>query len=293
MVSRMATSPLELLDAALNVLGDSVHLEEADGPTSHTPIIVTGLDGAAVTTAFGRYLVGVIGGAVQHDGRLTAALLPTGQVGREDVRAAVEAAVGSTNVFGTLDEIRFRDRVRNAWMGEGVAHALLLVRSRVETCCLAGQVQAISKPHDLPSMPGLDAVAVYAIDGEPFVAIGESKATKQRGLAELRKAAAMFAKIDAAIYGSALRSELGTLRYVLPPDLKDKVTDALWREAACYVPVIVHGDAFDHLADRAWLASLSPPADRRRLLVIALSDFYGFFDAVADAMRAAVDEVVV
>ena len=27
--------------------------------------------------------------------------------------------------------------------------------------------------------------------------------------------------------GSALRSELGTLRYVLPPDLKDKVTDAL------------------------------------------------------------------
>ena len=112
-------------------------MQEVDGPTSHTSIIVSGLDDAAVTTAVGRYLVGVIG------------------VGRNDVRAAVEAAVGSTNVFQSLNEIRFRDRVRNAWIAEGVAHALLVVRSRVETCCLAGQVRATSKPHDLPSMPGL------------------------------------------------------------------------------------------------------------------------------------------
>lgn len=289
----MAQSPLELLEEALDILGDNVHLEEANGPTSHTAILVTQLDDAAVMTAIGRYLVGVIGGAVQHDARLSDALLPAGDVGREDVRSAVEVAVGATNVFQTDREIYFRERVRNAWIGEGVAHALMIVRSRVETCCLAGQVRAISKPHDLPSMPGLDAVAVYAVNGDPFVAIGESKATKERGLAELRKAAGMFAKIDAATYGSALRSELGTLRQVLPPDLKNKVTDALWREAACYVPVIVHGDAFDHLSDREWLASLSPPADRRRVLVIALPNFHAFFNAVADAMRAAVEEVVV
>ena len=92
----------------------------------------------------------------------------------------MEAAVGATNVFQTEGEIYFRDRVRNAWIGEGVAHALMVVRSRVETCCLAGQVRAISKPHDLPSMPGLDTVAVYAVNDEPFVAIGESKATKER-----------------------------------------------------------------------------------------------------------------
>jgi hypothetical protein len=285
--------PLAFLEEALDTLGDTVHLEEVAGPASHTAIVVTGLDDAAVTTAVGRYLVGVIGGAVQHDARLSAALLPAGDVGRDDVRAAVEAAVGSTNVFQSDGEIRFRDRVRNAWIGEGVAHALMVVRSRVETCCLAGQVRAISKPHDLPSMPGLDAVAVYSVNDDPFVAIGESKATKERGLDELRNAAGMFAKIDAATYGSALRSELGTLRQVLPPDLKDKVTDALWRKAACYVPVIVHGDAFDHLTDRAWLSSLSPPADRRRVLVIALPAFHTFFNAVADAMRAAVDEVVV
>jgi hypothetical protein len=80
---------------------------------------------------------------------------------------------------------------------------------------------------------------------------------------------------------------------VLSPTLKDKVTNALWKESACYVPVIVHGDAFDHLADRTWLASLSPPVERRRVLVIALPEFHDFFNGVADAMRAAVGEVVI
>lgn len=292
-VGFMDDSPLDLLEAALAILGEVVVLEEVAGPSSHTAIVATGLDDARVGTAVGRYLVGVIGGAIQHDARLSAALLPSGDVGRADVRAAVENAIGTDNLFVTDAEIKFRDRERNAWIGEGVAHALLVVRSRVETCCLAGPVRAISKPHDLPSMPGLDAVAVYEVSGDPFVAIGESKATRERGLDEMRKAAHMFAKIDQARYGSALRSELGTLRQVLPPTLKDRVTDSLWRDAPCYVPVIVHGDAFDHGAERTWLASLSPPADRVRVLVIALPEFHGFFDAVADAMRAAVEEIVV
>jgi len=80
----MAESPLELLEEALNILGDDVHLDEANGPSSHTAILVTQLGDAAVTSAIGRYLVGVIGGAVQHDARLSEALLPTGGVGRED-----------------------------------------------------------------------------------------------------------------------------------------------------------------------------------------------------------------
>lgn len=289
----MADSPLDLLEAALTVLGDVVQLEEVAGPSSHTSIVVTGLDDPRVSAAIGRYLVGVIGGAVQHDALLSAALLPAGHIGRDDVRAAVESAVGATNAFPTAADIQFRDRVRNAWIGEGIAHALLVVRSRVETCCLVGPVRAISTLHDLPSIPGLDAVAVYDVDGDPFVAMSESKATKEHGLNELRKAADKFAKIDKAEYGAALRAELGTLRLVLPAALKFKVTDALWREAACYLPVIVHGDAFDHLTDRPWMESLGPPADRRRVLVIPLPQFLGFFDEVSDAMRSSVDEVIV
>ena len=104
---------------------------------------------------------------------------------RDDVRTSVEAAVGVSNEFHTQAEIDFRDRVRNAWSGEGIAHALLLVRSRVENVLVAGPVRAISKPHALPSMPGLDAVAVYDVDGEPFVAIGESKEKAARDVVSM------------------------------------------------------------------------------------------------------------
>jgi len=38
---------------------------------------------------------------------------------------------------------------------------------------------------------------------------------------------------------------------------------------------------------------LEPPVERRRLLALLLSDFHAFFDAVADAMRAALAEVVI
>lgn len=289
----MPESPIELLESGITTLGTVVRLEESDGGATHTAIVASGLDDRRVTTALGRYLVGVIGGAVQHDARLSAALLPEGIDGREEVQRAVVAAVGETNTFITLAELRFRDRVRNPWIAEGLAHALLVVRSRIATACVAGPVRAVSKPHSIPSTPGLDAVAIYELDDQPFVAIGECKATRRRAVEELRKAAGMFSKIDQAVYGPELRSELGTLRDVLSDPLKDKVTNALWQDSACYVPAIVHGEGFDYLADRSWLSTLNPPTERRRVLVLEISAFYAFFDAVADAMRAAVNEVIV
>jgi len=86
---------LNSLEEALDRLGETVHLAAVVGPASHTPIVVTGLDDATVRPAVGRYLVRVIAGAVQHDARLSAALLPTGDTGRDDVRTGVEAAVGA------------------------------------------------------------------------------------------------------------------------------------------------------------------------------------------------------
>jgi hypothetical protein len=41
------------------------------------------------------------------------------------------------------------------------------------------------------------------------------------------------------------------------------------------------------------LAKLVQPPQRRRVIVIRLPQFHAFFDAVADAMRAAVSEVVI
>jgi hypothetical protein len=279
------SSPLQIIDAALTELGEVIVLSEATGPTSHTAVVAEGLDEPRVAVAVGRYLLGVIAGAVQLDGSLSAKYLPTGPADSQDVVESVLSLVGETNAFVSEDQIRFRDRVRNAWIAEGLTHALLVVRARVDTACLPGQVCAISKPHVIPSEPGLDAVALYEFSGDPYLAIGESKATRARGAPELRKAVRFFERLDARKYNQHLRSALIALGPVIPSHLSPKVSNAIWQDAACYVPAIVHGDAFDHLTDRDWLAALGPPVERRRLLLLRIDDFHGFFNRVADTMR--------
>lgn len=288
----MPGSPLHIIDGALNDLGRLITLTEADGPTSHTAIAAEGLDDPDAPIALGRYLLGVLAGAVHLDARLSEKYMLRGVDGRQEIEAAVARVVGTTNVFATNQEIWFRDRVRNAWIGEGLAHALLVIRNRLETVCLAGPVAAISKPHVIPSETGIDAVAVYEIDGEPFLAIGESKATGGNAVTEWRKAARFFARVDGQEYNQHLRTALIALDPVLPDHLAPKVSEAIIRDAPCYLPVIVHGAAFDYLADRDWMATLLPPTDRRRLLVLRIPDFHAFFDAVADTMRDEATTVV-
>lgn len=288
----MPSSPLQIIDDALNELADLVTLSEELGPTSHTAVVAEGLDDPAAPAALGRYLLGVLAGAVQLDARLSAKYMLSGVSGHEEIVAAIRRVVGESNVFETDAGKAFRDRTRNAWIGEGLAHALLVVRNRLATACLTGRVAAISRPHVIPSETGLDAVAIYEVDGEPFLAIGESKATRENAVTELRKAARFFAKVDGREYNQYLRSALIALDPVLPAHLAPKVSDAIWNDAVCYLPVIVHGTVFDHLKDRDWLASLRPPSDRRRLLVLRIADFNAFFDIVADTMRGEAASVV-
>lgn len=289
----MTQEPLDVIEEAITDLCDLVSLEEVQGPTSHMAIVASGLHDPRVAQALGRYLLGVIAGAVQMDTTLADDLMPAGVDGRAELDAQVHAVIGATNTVATKERRRFRDRVRNAWIGEGLAHAMLVVRNRRETACLQGRVEAVSEPHVEPSQSGLDAVAIYAIRGEPFVAIVEAKSTEKHGLNELRKAARLFASVDQRKYGAHLRQHLIALRRVIPPDLSDGISEALLRDGVCYVPAIVHSDPFDHLDDRDWLESLLPPVDRRRLLVMAIDDFQDFLDTVADTMRDELDSVVI
>jgi len=288
----MPAPPLSVIDGALNELAELVTLSEIPGPTSHTAVVAEGLDDPAAPAALGRYLLGVLAGAVQLDARLSEKYMLSGASGHDEIIASVRRVVGKSNVFQTDADKAFRDRTRNAWIGEGLAHALLVVRSRAETACLSGPVAAISKPHVIPSEAGLDAVAIYDVAGEPFLAIGECKATHDNAVTELRKAARFFARVDGRQYNQHLRSALIALDRVLPAHLAPKVSDAIWNDAACYLPVIVHGKIFDHLKDRDWLASLQPPSDRRRVLVLQISDFHAFFDTVANTMRGEAGSVV-
>lgn len=287
----MPGHPLQFIDHAIDALADAVTLRELDGPTSHTAVVAEGLDDQAAAE-LGRYLLGVLAGAVQTDARLSDKYLVAGTAGLDDVTASVARVVGDTNMFSSDAQIRFRDRTRNAWIGEGLAHAMLVIRNRRETACVAGTVTAITAPHTIPSQPGIDAVAVYDVAGQPFLAIGESKATRARGTDEWRNAATFFANVDKQHYNQELRTALISLNPVIPAHLAPRIGETIVRDGPCYLPVIVHGDPFEHLAHRDWMASLNPPVDRRRVLVMPIADFHGFFDVVADTMRGEADSVV-
>ncbi|MGZ3148033.1 hypothetical protein ACVDFE_39875 [Lentzea chajnantorensis] len=283
---------MELIDEALDVVANSVTLRVLGGASTHTAIVADGLDQPKVATALGRYLVGALAGIVGEDARLSTVMLEQGVDAQIELREAVIRLIGDTNVFVAEGEIKFRDTRRNAWIAEGVAHALLVVRARIDTAFLVGPVYALKAQHSIPSQQGLDLVAIYTDNSDVVVAIGESKASREDGSAQLTEAAGMFKKIDEGNYGVELRSVLSSLRNVLSDDLAVQVTGGIWRRHRCYFPVIVHETAFTLTTARPTLGALEPPVDRRRLLALRLMGFHAFFDLVADAMRAAVAEVV-
>lgn len=289
---RVPSSPLKVIEDALVDLESAITLRELEDSTSHTAIVAEGMDDPAVPTALGRYLVGALAGGVDLDARLSEALLAEGVDAQAELAATVRALVRETNVCVDDGDKRFRDTRRNAWIAEGLAHALLVLRARADTACLVGPVHALTQPHQIPTQQGLDVVAIYVDDQGPVVAIGESKASRADGSGQVTDAASIFAAIDGGDYGPHLRAALLSLRRVLPDSLAPRVSNALWQEHRCYLPVIVFGTPFDPQADRRVLARLKPTTSRRRLIALQLSNFHEFFDAVADSMRAAVSEVV-
>jgi hypothetical protein len=285
-------TPMALLESALVDLDAAISFSAAAPAPSHTVVIVDGLDSPSVPTAMGRYLVGALAGAVDIDARLCVDLLAHGVDRRAEITSTVIDIIGKTNIFSTSDAERFRDTRRNAWIGEGVGHALLMLAARHETSLVEGRVCTLSEVHQSPTRQGLDSVSTYVNGGILAVAIGESKTTCSDGSGQLGEAAGMFVLVDDGVYGPDLRARLTAFRRFLPHELAIQVSDSLWSDNSCYLPMIVHQDEFDPMTRRRTLARLAPPIERRRVIIARLKEFHTFFDATADAMRAAVPEVV-
>ncbi|WP_306359340.1 hypothetical protein [Nocardia sp. CC227C] len=283
---------MKLIEDSISDIAQHVSVRELRDPTSHTAITAEGLERPEVTLALGRYLVAVLAGLVDIDARLSTALLGTGIDAQQELTSTISELIGDTNSFVEESEIKFRDTRRNAWIAEGVAHALLVVRARQNSELLTGPVHALKEQHSKPSQQGLDLVAIYSDNAEIMLAVGESKASRLDGSGQLTESASMFRKIDDGKYGTDLRAALLNLRRVLTADLLPQVTEALWKDKLCYLPVVFHEKMFDISADRPTLRTLRPPVARRRLVALRLNDFHGFFDSIADAMRAGICEVV-
>jgi hypothetical protein len=283
---------MAILEGALADLDVKISLSVGAPASSHTVIIVDGLDDPSVPTAMGRYLVGALAGAVDIDARLCEDLLARGADRRAEISSTVIGIIGETNIFGTPEAELFRDTRRNAWIGEGVGHALLMLAARHESLLVEGQVYTLTEVHQSPTRQGLDSVSTYVNSGVLAVAIGESKATCSNGSAQLGDAAGMFAQVDKGVYGPDLRARLAAFRHFLPSELATQISDSLWSDNGCYLPMIVHQDEFDPTTRRPTLDRLAPPIERRRVVIARLREFYAFFDAIADAMRAAIPDVV-
>lgn len=292
-MSVQVKAPIDLLSEALDMLAAVVRFSPGFATTSHTVVTVTGLEAPAVPVALGRYLIGALAGAVGLDARLSEQLLARGVNRQEELRRSVAALIGATNAFPTDRDRQFRDTRRNAWIGEGVGHALLTLSAMKETSCLDGQVCGLTAVHPTATRQGLDSVSAYVQAGVLGIAIGESKATCSHAHKNLGDAIGLFLQIEQGEYQQDLRRELSAFRHVLPPELAGQLRDSLWTDNASYLPMIVHQDPYDFINHRPNLAKLAQPLRRRRVIVVRLDRFHAFFNAVADAMRAAVPEVVI
>lgn len=283
--------PEGAINQALDVLTDGLMLHEAYAHDSHIALSVSGLSEQTVIDALGLYLVGLMAGIVRTNLKLSAALLDRTPGGRAQLAADVKARLTPPLDAPPRARERFVADVRDPWIAEGIAHAILAVRNRAETPCLSGTVAAITVPHSKPSQQGLDLFAIYDDDGLPAIALGEAKATLENGSARLTEAIGFFRKVEAGDRDVDIRMQVVLLREALDESLQLELSGSFWRERACYLPLIAHGDEVDMSASRPALLAIARPAAQKRVIHCRPADYVQFFEAVAKAMRQAVTTI--
>ena len=283
--------PAEVADRALGTLQAHLVLSQDGTPPSHVPLVAAQIDSPEVPAALGAYVVAVAAGGIEVDCQLSDELAGITAETEDEVRRHFLKFVGVSNTFHTTTAKAFRDRVRNPWLAEMLVHALLVLRSREDGPCLTGSVLALKLPHLDPRRTGLDTVGIYDADGYPAAVIGEVKASKDRGRAELGKAVEFFREVDAGDRGTDISSELRALKVALPGNVRSKVADGYWRERRTYLPAVAHSRPLRHAEEHEGLGGLKPTADCRRLLALRLATFHAFFDDVADGCRSTIEEL--
>jgi hypothetical protein len=285
--------PKEVIQAALENIAEHVTLREIDSPSSHTVVVASGLDEESVGRSVARYAVGFLAGWVAKDATISERLGMQGVDKRQELHALVASIVATPSGMSPDEQEHWRQTSRDPWIAEVLTHGLLVIRRTVASDCLQGDVVALLRPHPRPKRQGLDSIAIYRDGDLAVIAIGETKATKQRGSEELTHACDMFDAVDKGAMGPDLRDAIDLLADVLPPDLVEKVSEDLWRDHRCYLPAIFHEAEFDAAQPRPRLERLIPPVARKRVLLLRLADFISFFDGVAAAMPAVIDEILI
>lgn len=278
----------QVAQAALQLLGERIVLTEEVQAESHVVIGTDGCEDAAVTGALGSYLTSALAGVVKADITLANQFLGAAVDQASSLRQRVERVAGRDN---TSIDTHWRDTRRNPWIAEGFGHLLLFMSGASTTACLAGRVLALKALHAQASQQGLDLVAIYALEGAPAIAIGESKATRSDPSGQLTDAAGFFGRLEKGERDGDLVADLTMLEPVLSDALRSQMGPTVWERRRTYLPLVVYGVSFDPHAERQLLRDLAPQREHKRVIVLELQTFHTFFDEVANAMRAAVDTI--
>jgi hypothetical protein len=280
--------PVALAQAALSVLkGVLVPVCADPHPGSHWVVEVEGLDDPNVTTALGRYGTALIAQIVRVDLVFSAALLDTSPAFLTTLTANVHRAIGSDNDIST----DFRRYQRDPWITEAIGHLLFNIAVAEDSHCVPGRVAVLTLPHIQVREQGLDLIGVYALGDGAGISITESKASETYASSQLNKAVKLFRALDSGDRDSDLLQALNVFTNYLPDDLRAATPAAMWAGERSYSPLLAFRTSFNPTTERpATLGALKVPHDRRRLLVVRLSDYGTFFDRVADGMRAAVGD---
>jgi hypothetical protein len=282
------TDAVAVVDAALNQLVQHLGLTVASVNKTHTALAITGLDDSLVTAALGQYLVGLIAGVVQTDLTLSVALLGHGPDASEQLRQEVDRLLEPAETASAEAKALFRQNVRDPWIAEGLGHALLAIRQRTSTECLPGQVAAMVVPHPAPSRQGLDLLAVYDCEGEPALALGEAKATRNGGSSRLTEAVTFFHEVAAGERDLDIRMQVVVLKPALSAELCENLSYGFWHQRSCYLPMITHGDEVPMNRNRKSLREINRPASEKRVVFGRPQHYDRFFDDVSTAMKSAV-----
>jgi hypothetical protein len=284
---------LEPIRTALESIAQQVDIHPSGNPQSHLALRVRGLETQELVEALGIYLVGCLAGAVKVDATLAGRFLGAGFDVERDLRRRVRQRIGADNDWSTAARRDWRDRRRNPWIAEGIAHALLMVAGSAATSCVDGTIRALKPLHPQVTQQGLDLIGVYAGDDEAFwLAVGECKASKNRGSRELTNATGFYEKLESGARDSELVADLLVLEAALPDRALDEIGETLWDGRRTYLPLVAYENGFNAGSERPGLARLAAPREQRRVLLVQLSNFYAFFDDVASAARASVGALI-
>jgi hypothetical protein len=293
--SRVAAPTIDAASLArsLRIFESSIKVSSAKSPASHEVLVVDGLDTADGIWATAVYLIACLAGAVRVDTSLAARILGGRDDPVTDLRRRVRTRLGSNNDWSTTDRRDWRDRRRNPWITEGIAHALMLSAPHHASGMVIGTTRALKPLHPQVTQQGLDIVGIYAdpLD-DLWLAIGEGKATAEDPSGQLTDAADFFRKIERGDRNGDLIADLLLLEPVLAGEVLDELGETLWLDRRTYAPLIAFGTAFDGKAERPVLQKLKPPRNHKRVVLVRLSRFLGFMDDVADAARTELPNIV-